>query len=580
MRWFRVIGTVIGLAVLGVVFWQGWRWTIDRVYVEQGQNLMLRYKGPLIFGRPGQAKPGHFAKVDEDGNPLEIGVLAEMRGPGRHFYCPIWWERTVVPDIVVKNGEVAIVSSKLGDPAPKDESGDKDVKFLVDGDLGTTQFKGILRKVFGPGRYRANPYAYQFNTVTIERELIGEGDAQQEKVAGWVDIPTGYVGVVTYKADNPSLGKVSGVQKHVLPPGIYPVNPNQVAIDIVEIGYRESTLSADMKTDENGRLVLDESGEPTPIPETGINFPSDDAFEVQMDFTAIWGIMPANASDIVDTFGNVQQVENKVVLPQAESICRNNGSKLKAEQLLVGESREAFQTTTTEEFDGVLEGKKIDLLYGLVRQIYIPQQVRLPIQEEYIADELKLTRDQEKITAETEANLREAEQQVVLEGKRVEEQTKKLVAEAIADGEKQAKELAAEAEKEVAAIDKQAAELDAQKRVVLGQADATAEKLSQEARANLFNLAVAAFGAPEAYTKYQFADGIPDDINLRLFYAGEGTLWTDSGNFGVRANMPITTGKPSTTSPRVPSRIPVTAPVPKPKVVAPSPEKPAPAKTD
>ena len=128
----------------GVEFFQ---WTFNRVYVPEGNSLVLRYKGPPLPFLPGNrpvASPGQFAKVDENGHPLEIGILKDMRGPGRHFFWIGWWETKLVPDFKVKPGEVAVVSSKMGDDL---ENG----QFLVDGDLDATTQKGILRKVFGPG---------------------------------------------------------------------------------------------------------------------------------------------------------------------------------------------------------------------------------------------------------------------------------------------------------------------------------------------------------------------------------------------------------------------------------------------
>ena len=274
-----------------------------------------------------------------------------------------------------------------------------------------------------------------------------------------------------------------------------------------------------------------------PVAETGINFPSNDGFEIQMDFTAIWGVMPENAAEIVSKFGNIDAVQQKVVIPQSESICRNNGSKLGAVDLLVGESRQQFQDDTSLEFEQVLEEKGITLLYGLVRHIYIPLEIRLPIQNSFIADELKLTRDQEKLTAKTEANLREEEAKVELEAEKIRVETEKKVAAVAAEGEKEAKEIGAETKQQVAAIDKQIAELDAQKEVMLGEADAKAEQYQQEATAEKFGLAVEAFGSGGAYTKWAFAESLPEGIDLNLLYAGEGTLWTDLK--GITPTLPI-----------------------------------------
>ncbi len=53
----------------------------------------------------------------------------------------------------------------------------------------------------------------------------------------------------------------------------------------------------------------------------------------------------------------------------------------------------------------------------------------------------------------------------------------------------------------------------------------------EEAKADKFRLAVQAFGDGDSYNKYIFATGLPEDIRLQTFYAGEGTFWTDLKGF-------------------------------------------------
>ena len=48
-------------------------------------------------------------------------------------------------------------------------------------------------------------------------------------------------GVVTNKASDPGTGEERGIQKQVLQPGIYFLNPEEKRIDIVSIGYSETT---------------------------------------------------------------------------------------------------------------------------------------------------------------------------------------------------------------------------------------------------------------------------------------------------------------------------------------------------
>lgn len=518
--------SAVGLVVTGLWFllmgYLAFQWVICRVYVPDGHSLQLRYKGGIIF-KGVDPKPGVMAK---DG---EVGVQEEMRGPGRHFFNPIYWERTVVPDFVVMPGQIAVVTSKVGSPLPAG-------KFLVDGDLDgadRVQNKGILRKVFGPGRYRANPYAFEFNIVGSETVTVG----RQEKVGGWVEIPTGYVGVVTMQTDNPKLNLQPGIQDKVLQPGLYPINPKEQQVDIINVGFRETSIQVQKQVDGNGTTQYDEQGEPLAIEDTGINFPSNDGFDIQLDFSAIWGVMPDSASEIVRTFGNIAAVEEKVIEPQSESICRNNGSKMGAVELLIGESREAFQTSVSEEFQKVLGSKNVKLLYGLVRHIYIPQEVRQPIQKGYVADELKLTRDEETKTARIEADFREAEATVELEAERVRVDTDRLRAGVMAEGEKKAREIGAETGQLVAKIDRETADLEAQKEILIGRAESSATQLSEEATADKFRLAVEAFGSPGAFNKWEFAEQLPKDLDLQLFYAGEGTLWTDLKN--VTPTLPL-----------------------------------------
>lgn len=541
-----LLNPLIVLAVLGYFGWEFIQWTVNRVFVPPGKSLLLRYKGPLLLGARRLPEPGRLASFER----MEVGVMEEMVGPGRHFYCPLWWERTIVDDVVVAPGEIAIVTSLVGRDLEPAEGGQRpDDQFLVEGELGATVAKGMLRRVYGPGRYRVNPYAYEVKTIKTLKDSSGT----QTKYAGWVEIGTGHVGVVTNQTDNPQTGAKKGIQPDPLPPGIYPVNPREQQIDVIEIGYREKTIQSQLKHDAAGVLMLDESGEPEMADNAGgIVFPSRDGFTIHMDFTAIWGIMPEQAPRVVEFSGNVDAVEQRVVVPLIESICRNEGSKLGAVELLVGETREHFQDETTRQFETRLRETGVALQYGLVRHIYIPKAVRVPIQQKYLADELKLTRDQEQLTAKKEADLREAERTVELESERIVVETEKLVAEKQAEGKKKAAETRAETTKLIAAIDRQTAELEREATVMLGEAESQAQKLMEEAKAGRFKLAVGAFGSGEAFNQWVFASGLPEDIELQMLYAGEGTFWTDLKGFGemMLARQAQQQGKNEKASPR------------------------------
>ncbi len=215
----------------------------------------LRYRGPFPFaiGRVEKAD-GTLVKLDAHGRPSQVGVLEDMPGPGRHFYNPLEFERELVPDVIVKPGQVGLVTSKMG----KDRTGGS---FLVDNDGE----RGVWRKVLTPGRYRLNNYAYEVKLVDADACLGARAKGSKNKDDHAL-IPPGYVGVVTNKTDNATTGETQGIQDNVLQPGIYFLNPEEKQVDIISIGFNETTQMVKTRegtTNLNNRLGKTLGKDPT-----------------------------------------------------------------------------------------------------------------------------------------------------------------------------------------------------------------------------------------------------------------------------------------------------------------------------
>ncbi len=550
---FRPIRGALGIAagVLAVLFayFGIWQWGFCRIEVPPGYSLLLRYRGPWPFGTVRQAPEGTLVQTDASGRPLQVGVLETMPGPGRHFYSPLEYETELVKDQIIPPGKIGILFAKFGKSLPPGT-------LLVD----EPGYHGIRRQVLTPGRYRINKYAYDLTTVDVDA-CVESKTRLKRREGDPTLIPPGYVGVVTNKTDDPRTQQTQGIQKRVLQPGIYFLNPEEKRVDVISVGYTETTLMVETDRRAAGESVSDEnrprgdrlgkttSRDPVYVPGKGIEFPSNDGFLIHLDFTTIWGITPLQAPDVVRRFGTLKDVEEKVVLPQIGSICRLHGSKQGAVDLLVGDTREAFQDETAEELQTVLESKGLSLLFGLTRHIYVPAQVREPIQRAKIADELTKTREQEQLTAKAQADLTEAKAKVTLEERRTRAETEKMVAEATAEGEKKAKEIDANTERLKAEIDAKTAAIEAQSTKVLGEAEAKRVGLTREAEAERFRLYVEALGNPEAYNRYVFAEGLPDDLRLGVFYAGPGTFWTDLKGFEQALLGKIASESPGMKSP-------------------------------
>lgn len=541
----RLIRPLVGAAVALVALYVfgyllAWKWVVCRVEVPPGESLLLTYRGPFPPLRTVPTAPkGTLVELDERGRPMQVGILQEMPGPGRHFINPLEYKYERIQDTLIKPGEIAVLTAKFGEQLPQGQ-------YLADREGQ----RGIQRKVLTPGRYRINSYAYDIEVLPVTSCVKTNGGVQHPPGEALL-IPAGYVGVVTNRSEDLRTGARRGTQDDVLQPGIYYLNPYATQVDILSVGYNETTLQVEPEVGPDGRMLYQEVeavgvGEPAPLSrdpvydkDKGIWFLSRDGFDIFLDFTTIWGILPDQAPDVIRRFGKASEqqqnvlkvVEEQVVLPDIGSIARINGSRHGAVDLLIGDSREAFQTDTSEDLEARLKEKNLTLLFGLTRHIYVPAEVREPIQRSKIAMEVKLTNDQKQLTAEAEGDLMEAKAKVVLEERRVAAETDKLFAEAIAQGEKQAKEIEATTEKMEAELDAQTAAIQADITTTIGEAEAKKVELTNAAEAERYQRYVETLGGPDSYNRYLFAEKLPEDLRLGVFYAGPGTFWTDLRGF-------------------------------------------------
>jgi len=108
--------------------------------------------------------------------------------------------------------------------------------------------------------------------------------------------------------------------------------------------------------------------------------------------------------------------------------------------------------------------------------------------------------------------------------------TRVMVANILAEGEKEAAQIEAQAQLEVATIQEEVAQLVAQRTEILGQANADVVKMKKESEAKGYQMLIQAFGSGQAYNLYTFAENFKPE-SIRLFFAGDGTFWTDLSRF-------------------------------------------------
>ncbi|MCU0723760.1 MAG: hypothetical protein MUC63_09135, partial [Planctomycetes bacterium] len=200
-----MIGTALAVVLALALLYGGvWKWILCRVYVPPGGMLVLSAK----FG---DANPSpDEMRVVPDG---VRGIREHVLGEGRHFYNPFTYDRITEHKVVeIPPGFIGLVESKSGKSLPPGE-------FLAE-----KGYKGVMRKVLTPGRWRLNPVAFQVTQMPA------------------TEIKPGFVGCVTSLSGTPSesgtLAKrgEKGILRDVLQAGIYYLNPREFKVDVVGVG--------------------------------------------------------------------------------------------------------------------------------------------------------------------------------------------------------------------------------------------------------------------------------------------------------------------------------------------------------
>ena len=520
-----------------------------------GMTVFVLFAFCRVYVPPGMclvriAKNGAPLPADQTvAEPGQKGIQRETWGPGRYFLNPINWDWKLEPLVEISPGKIdSWTWVHKVDRLPTNRGPDGNV---INGDLpeigilirktGPTPpndtpqplakgYRGPVQEVLTPGVYRINPYEFEVKkqkATVIPAGFVGVVTNQIGVTAPLVDVPdVAMVGSTTQPESPPVTTKVRRLAKagergtlpDVLVPGVYYVNPYMVRVKITEVGFNEFTQAVNRKTRET------------------IRFPSKSGYDIELGVIVVWGLHPRHAAEVINEFGAMDEVLEKVIKPQLRSICRNEGSKYEARDFIQGEKREEFQHLLTTTLKEVCRKKHIELLLALISNVEVSSKegnaasdesdLRTEIQESFLAVERQLTNVKLQETTKKQAELETQKKKVDVARETIQAQTRKRVAQTMADGQRKAAEIAAQARLTVAEIDQKIAAIDAQKVELLGKARADVAKLKQQAEADGKKLLVEALGSGDAYNLYTFARNFQPE-SIRMIFAGPGTFWTD-----------------------------------------------------
>ena len=453
---------VLGVLVFITVVMAWTTYTSFRIDVGSGEIAVLIRKTGKDLKNGEEIAP----------TPEHKGIQRDVLPEGRYFYNPYIWSWSVIKQTEIPSGEMGVKVSLTGD-----DLGYGDFLAKVDAN-GEATTKGIVPGVLKPGRYPINPYLYK---VEMHKPI---------------SIPAGFKGVVTNLAaplaKDPNVLLVEkgerGVQKDTLEPGTHYVNPYVTRVDLVDCRSQRFDLG---EADDMG-------------------FPSKDGFWVSLDGRIEFRVSPEKASEVYVLFNQSEngpeidkEIIETVIMPNARSFCRLQGSNASGREFISGTAKLAFQASFEKAMRDACKPLGIEVIQALITDVVPPQQIADPVRQREIAKQQELQYQQQILQQESEQKL--AIEKALVEQKqalvKAEQEVVKVTTKAMQEQEvaiTKANENSAVAQLKLDASLDEAAAIEAK-----GKAAADVVRFDNEAEAAGWKKAVEAFsGDGGGYAQY------------------------------------------------------------------------------
>ncbi|MHC4879786.1 MAG: SPFH domain-containing protein [Planctomycetota bacterium] len=459
---------IVGLVILGMVVYHN-----CRIDVGTGQMAVLTRKTGQDIANGDEIAPSLKHKGIQQVYLTEGRYFTNPWDDGPPFFNPYHWDWEVVDQLTIPPDKMAVLISQAGDDLPYGE-------FLGKADENRAPInKGIVPEVLRPGRYPVHPYLF-------EVELHDP-----------VTIDAGFKGVVTNLAgsfpDDPNQLLVAagerGVQATTLDEGTHYMNPYMYRISKVDCRSQRFNLATSKD----------------------MGFPSKDGFWVSLDGRIQFRINPEKAAEVYVIYNEEEngdeideEIIRKVIMPNARSFCRLEGSNKLGKEFIEGETRMEFEMRFQEAMVTACEPLGIVIQEALITKIFPPEQIAQPIQQRENArlEEQKyqaeiLQQEQERKLAEEQALIKQESALVDIEQEIVKLTTQALREQEVAVTKANEKLAVAEFKLE-------AAKDEAEATVARGKATADVIGYENEADAAGWKRAVEAFnGNGLQYAQYE-----------------------------------------------------------------------------
>jgi len=411
--------------------------SIGVVTAADGASLI---EGQLL----GQRADGHdnFQKGETFlKNGGQKGPQIDFLRPGTYNIFSDMFQVDVKPAVQIKENQIGIVEAKAGEPMGKDDvvGATPDMTLHMsyqDGQafLNAHGKRGPQEAVLRPGTYYVNPYLFsvsmQPQTVIKQGEVgvmisnIGKDPSElfgddanfvsRETAVVPVVPGTSVGGAAATSATDPDESRLNtgvrarhvvptgfrGIQKEVLNPGKYNINPLAFTVIIIPTTTRSIEWSENQSARDFDPFAV----------------VSRDGFMMQVEVRCQYRILPENAPFVVQKLGSVEELEKNVLHPQIDGIFRAQVSKSPAINYQQERASEQLDAENAVKQD--LLKYKVEVVSVMICNIKLPEELMHTTQERNLAQQRETMYDaqekSEKRRIEFQRTKSEADQQEVI----------------------------------------------------------------------------------------------------------------------------------------------------------------------
>ncbi|MBL8640217.1 MAG: hypothetical protein JNK24_07690 [Alphaproteobacteria bacterium] len=373
---------------------------IKKVVVKEGLiGVVTAMDGiPLKAGQLlGSSVEGHsyFQKADSFlKNGGQKGPQTDFLRPGTYNINTEIFKVEIHQAIRIGENQIGIVEARDGLPmdytdvvvqTPDGHNNFQDGQAFLD----NGGYRGPQEKILTPGMYYINPYLF---SVTIREQIQVSRGEVAVLISNIGKDPSEYTSEDS--KDDAALkdgGKTKhvvpkgfrGIQKEVLGPGAYNINP---------LAYTSLIIPTTTRS-------IDWSAEPA---KKGANVPSFDPFQVvshdgfpmRIEVRCQYRVLPENAPYVVQKLGSIADLESNVIHPQIDGIFRAQVSRSPA--IAFQQNRAEEQKAAEDVIRADLAKYKVEVVSVMITNIHLPEALMQTTQQKNLAEQEKSMFDAKK----------------------------------------------------------------------------------------------------------------------------------------------------------------------------------------